>query len=229
MEPEPQHSQEAINDLLKKLRVAQDDILQSARSDSFEQYIRRMERHSDSGAKRAEYRDAFQFLKKAASLEEADLVKGLRKALPLFAEMKRFYPDEDEDCTALDYVSFAGSRIGEIPEDRFFLSHAADTAKAGEAARQNLALTEQMIRLALGVADDDLKSLIVRTLLGGIDYLRAEEQGLEEGGTHDASGESEIYAAAARYDVPTHVIDRAMRLTDSLARLMAERRKRKRK
>lgn len=230
METDPSSSREALNELLKKLRVAQDDILQNARSDSFAAFHRRVELCPESEPRRAEYRAAFDFLKQSASLDDETLVRDLERFIPLFVDMRRFYREEDPDCALLDYVSFVAARIGEIPEDRFFIAHSADAGATGEAAEKNLTLTRRLVGLALGIPDEDLKCLTVRTLLGGVSYLRAEEEGLDgDGGRDESGGESEIYAAASEYGVPVPVIDRAMRLVASLARMTSDRRRRRKK
>ncbi len=233
MDSEKPLKQEALGELLKKLRVAQEDILQSARSDSFAVYVCRVERHPESAARRQEYGEAFEFLKRAASMESADLLRGLEFFLPLFAEMKRFFPAEDEECALLDYVCFVGARLGEIPEDRFFLNGpgAGGAAASEERARASLELTGTLLRQCREISDEDLRSLAIRALLGGVSYLEAERDGLDAGEdpwAEESSGENEIYALAARYGVGPATVDRAMRLMEHMAELTAARRRKRR-
>ena len=154
-DPESPHRQEALSELLKKLRVQQEDILRSAHADSFVAYIRHVELDPRSQARRALYKEAFQFLKGAASFDAERLPEELARRAPLLAEMRRYYPEESDECSWLDYLSFVGARIGEIPEDLFALSHPADPADAGPAAVRSLELTARLVEGPLPLGPDD--------------------------------------------------------------------------
>lgn len=224
-------SREALNELLQKLRVAQDEILEQTNGDFRSRLEDALNTRGAGDPRLKEYREALEFLKFAATLGADDIVDGFQKFLPLLAQMIQFYPESDDKCSRLDYLMYVGSALGGVPEDKYIEKQAGDDASLPKEAAECVALTGRLIEACRQAADPDVKAVVCRGLLGAVSFLEMEKTGAQpapQAAFGKEADEAEMYALAQKYALNPAVISRAIELSEQqLAETQSRRRRKK--
>jgi len=229
--PEKPDFKNEIQELLSKLRVAQQEILQNADSGFFVQALKKFGGASPSSDKNKRFSAALHFLNHPSRLSDEDLSAGLRAHAITLAEIAGEFPAEHDTLSRIDYLSFVGLSLGGIPEDRYLERQHAHSGSASDNATACLKLVHDLVRLALEIPDRDVKSVVLRGLLGAVGFLEMERDGKEDTGPAaegDDDGTAELFETATRLGVARDLVSRALEIAESEHRQTQERRKKRR-